>query len=165
MFFKGNPAVYNYLNLSKLQSDLRSGVTSATTIVKELLAEAEAKKHLNAFLELFAASALQQAAAVDEKIRAGKGGRLAGMVIGLKDNICYRGHKVTASSRILGDFESLYSATVVERLLAEDAIIIGRLNCDEFAMGSSNENSAFGNVLNPINEKYVETPTRNKPLS
>ena len=91
----------------------------------------------------------------DEKIKAGTAGKLAGVIVGLKDNICYKGHKVSASSKILEGFESLYSATVVERLLAEDAIIIGRLNCDEFAMGSSNENSAYGNVLNPLNEKCV----------
>jgi aspartyl-tRNA(Asn)/glutamyl-tRNA(Gln) amidotransferase subunit A len=77
------------------------------------------------------------------------------MVIGLKDNICYKGHKVSASSKILEGFTSLYNSTVVDRLLAEDAIIIGRLNCDEFAMGSSNENSAFGNVLNPLDTKRV----------
>ncbi len=80
---------------------------------------------------------------------------MAGVIVGIKDNICYKGHKVSCSSKILEGFESLYSATVVERLLAEDAIIIGRLNCDEFAMGSSNENSAYGNVLNPLNEKCV----------
>ena len=73
------------------------------------------------------------------------------MVIGIKDNICYKGHRLSAASKILDGFESMFSATVVERLLAEDAIIIGRLNCDEFAMGSTNENSAYGSVLNPIN--------------
>jgi aspartyl-tRNA(Asn)/glutamyl-tRNA(Gln) amidotransferase subunit A len=79
----------------------------------------------------------------------------AGMVIGLKDNICYQGHHVSASSKILKDFESLYSATVTEKLLAEDAIIIGRLNCDEFAMGASNENSAYGPVLNDADNSKV----------
>ena len=98
---------------------------------------------------------MAQAKLVDEKIASKKSGKLAGVIIGLKDNICYKGHKVSASSKILEGFESLYSSTVVERLLAEDAIIIGRLNCDEFAMGSSNENSAFGKVLNPLNEKTV----------
>lgn len=77
------------------------------------------------------------------------------MVIGLKDNLCYQGHKVSAASKILENFESLFTGTAVERLLAEDAVIIGRLNCDEFAMGSSNENSAFGPVKNPINDKMV----------
>ena len=77
------------------------------------------------------------------------------MVIGIKDNICYEGHVVSCSSKILEHFESLFSATAVERLLQEDAIIIGRLNCDEFAMGSSNQNSAFDPVLNPLNNQYV----------
>jgi aspartyl-tRNA(Asn)/glutamyl-tRNA(Gln) amidotransferase subunit A len=92
---------------------------------------------------------------VDEKIKAKTAGKLAGMVIALKDNLCYKGHQVSASSKILEGFESLYNATVVERLLAEDAIIIGRCNSDEFAMGSSNENSAYGNALNPHNIKFV----------
>ena len=124
-------------------------------LVEEALKLAEEKKHLNAFLEVFKSSSLEQAKKVDEKIKSKTAGRLAGVIIGLKDNICYKGHKVSASSKILEGFESLYSATVVEKLLQEDAIIIGRLNCDEFAMGSSNENSAFGNVLNPLNEKCV----------
>src|SRR5690606_20320436 len=82
-------------------------------------------------------------------------GKLAGMVISFKDNICYKGHRGSASSKILEGFESLYSATVVERLLPEDAIIIGRTNCDEFAMGSSNENSAYGAVKHPNLENKV----------
>ena len=77
------------------------------------------------------------------------------MVIAIKDNICYKGHKISASSKILEDFESIYSATVIEKLLKEDAIIIGRLNCDEFAMGSANENSIYGPVLNPHNKRKV----------
>ena len=88
-------------------------------------------------------------AQVDEKITAGTAGSLAGMVIALKDNICYRGHKVSAASKILDGFESQFSATAVERLLAADAVFIGRTNCDEFAMGSGNENSAFGPTKNP----------------
>ena len=107
------------------------------------------------FLEVFEQSALEKAKQVDDKIKNKTAGKLAGLVIGLKDNICYKSHKVSASSKILDNFESLYDATVVERLLAEDAIIIGRLNCDEFAMGSSNENSSKGNVLNPHNTEYV----------
>ena len=81
---------------------------------------------------------------IDEKLFAGTAGRLAGMVVAIKDNICFKGHKVTAGSKILAGFESLYNATVVERLLKEDAIIIGRVNCDEFAMGSANETSYYG---------------------
>ena len=147
--------MYSFLTINKLQADLKSGAVTCKSLVEELVSEIEKKKHLNAFLEVFEKSAKEQATLIDEKIKSGKAGKLAGVVVGLKDNICYKGHKVSASSKILEGFESLYSATVVERLLAEDAIIIGRLNCDEFAMGSSNENSAFGNVLNPLNEKCV----------
>ena len=146
-----------------MQTDLRSGKTKCASVLNETLKNISEKKNLNIFLEVFEASALEQAKKVDEKITLlqtkGPGsvtlGKLAGVIVALKDNICYKGHKVSASSKILEGFESLYSATVVERLLAEDAIIIGRTNCDEFAMGSSNENSAFGKVLNPLNEKYV----------
>ncbi len=104
---------------------------------------------LNAFLEVFSEEALEAAKSIQKKIDEGKAGKLAGAVIGLKDNIVYQNHKVTACSKMLEDFESLYSATVVERLLTEDAIIIGRLNCDEFAMGSANETSYFGRANNP----------------
>ncbi|MDP4151377.1 MAG: Asp-tRNA(Asn)/Glu-tRNA(Gln) amidotransferase subunit GatA, partial [Bacteroidota bacterium] len=85
----------------------------------------------------------------DEKRRAGaEMGRLHGVVVALKDVISYKGHALSAASKILDGFTSVYHATAVERLLAEEAIIIGRTNCDEFAMGSTNENSAFGRVLN-----------------
>jgi aspartyl-tRNA(Asn)/glutamyl-tRNA(Gln) amidotransferase subunit A len=147
--------VYKYSGIPALQRDLREGRVTCVNVINDLIAEIDSKKHLNAYLEVFEKSAKHQASAVDEKIKKGAHGKLAGVVIGLKDNICYKGHKVSCSSKILNGFESLYSATVVERLLAEDAIILGRLNCDEFAMGSSNENSAFGNVLNPLNTKYV----------
>jgi aspartyl-tRNA(Asn)/glutamyl-tRNA(Gln) amidotransferase subunit A len=147
--------MYQFSNIHQLQGDLKSGKTSCRKLVEECIELIGKKKNLNAFLEVFDKTALSQADKVDAKIRSGQAGRLAGVIVGLKDNICYKDHRVTASSKILGNFESLYSATVVERLLAEDAIIIGRLNCDEFAMGSSNENSAFGNVLNPLDEKRV----------
>jgi aspartyl-tRNA(Asn)/glutamyl-tRNA(Gln) amidotransferase subunit A len=147
--------VYSFTGIKKLRSDLESGSVNCKTLVEQAISGISEKKRLNAFLEVFEASARERAAKVDEKIKTGKAGKLAGVIIGLKDNICYKGHKVSASSKILEGFESLYSATVVEHLLAEDAIIIGRLNCDEFAMGSSNENSAYGNVLNPLNEKCV----------
>ncbi|MBA4241264.1 MAG: Asp-tRNA(Asn)/Glu-tRNA(Gln) amidotransferase GatCAB subunit A [Sphingobacteriaceae bacterium] len=153
--------MYTFTTIKNLHTDLNSGKISCVQLVEESIKAIEAKKQLNAFLEVFNESALAQAKLVDEKIKASTGsasnslGKLAGVVIGLKDNICYKGHKVSCSSKILEGFESLYSSTVVERLLAEDAIIIGRLNCDEFAMGSSNENSAYGKVLNPLNEKTV----------
>ncbi len=143
-----------YRTLAEIHSALGKGET-VENITRYFLKKAEASSHLNCFLELFTDSALKKAKQVDANYRAGKAGKLAGMVIAIKDNIVYKGHKVSASSRILEGFESIYSATVVERLLAEDAVIIGRTNCDEFAMGSSNENSAFGPVKNPINEKMV----------
>lgn len=124
-------------------------------MVSYYLDRIENHKDLNIYLEVFSEEAQTQAQKVDLKLQQGTAGRLAGMVIALKDNICYKGHRVSASSKILEGFESLYSATVVERLLAEDAIIIGRLNCDEFAMGSSNENSAYGPVKNPHNSSKV----------
>lgn len=147
--------MYSFSTIQQLQADLRSGKVNCVGLTEQALARIEQKKHLNAFLEVFTQSALEQARAIDLKLKEGKAGRLAGVIVGLKDNICYKGHAVSASSKILKGFESLYSATVVEKLLAEDAILIGRLNCDEFAMGSSNENSAYGNVLNPLNEACV----------
>lgn len=144
-----------YHSLSEVQSDLFSNKISCVELTQSYINRINANTHLNAFLEVFEKSALEKAISVDEKIKNKTTGKLAGMVIALKDNICYKGHKLSASSKILEGFESLYSATVVERLLAEDAVIIGRCNCDEFAMGSSNENSAFGNVLNPHDIKRV----------
>lgn len=144
-----------FSSYSELKKELNNNSTTCVEVVNSYIAKIEEKKHLNAFLEVFEESALAQAKLVDEKLANNTAGKLAGFVIGIKDNICYEGHKVTSASKILEGFESLYSATAVERLLAEDAIIIGRLNCDEFAMGSSNENSSHGNVLNPIQEDKV----------
>lgn len=143
-----------YTSLDKIKTAIQSG-TTAVEIVEYFLLQIDKKKHLNAFLEVFEKSAIEKAKEVDEKIKSGTAGKLAGMVIGIKDNMAYKDHKVSASSKILEGFESIYTATSLERLLKEDAIIIGRLNCDEFAMGSSNENSAFGPVLNPVNENTV----------
>jgi aspartyl-tRNA(Asn)/glutamyl-tRNA(Gln) amidotransferase subunit A len=145
----------NFSSLSEIQASLSEGSVSCKSLVSYYLDRIENHKDLNIYLEVFSEEAQTQAQKVDLKLQQGTAGRLAGMVIALKDNICYKGHRVSASSKILEGFESLYSATVVERLLAEDAIIIGRLNCDEFAMGSSNENSAYGAVKNPHNSSKV----------
>ena len=115
----------------------------------------EKNPEINAFIEVYSKEALSTASQIDKKISNGTAGKLAGMVVGIKDNICFKNHKISASSKMLKDFKPLYSSTVVERLIQEDAIIIGRLNCDEFAMGSANENSVFGPVRNPINIKKV----------
>ena len=145
----------NFSSLSEIQASLSEGSVSCKSLVSYYLDRIENHKDLNIYLEVFSEEAQTQSQKVDLKLQQGTAGRLAGMVIALKDNICYKGHRVSASSKILEGFESLYSATVVERLLAEDAIIIGRLNCDEFAMGSSNENSAYGPVKNPHNLSKV----------
>ncbi len=137
-----------YSSLTEIKSAVKSGEVSVLGLVKEYLYNISINEHLNAFNEVFENEALDLAKAIDAKIKAGTAGRLAGMVIAIKDNICYKGHKVSASSRILNNFISIYSSTVVERLLAEDAIIIGRCNCDEFGMGAANENSAYGPVKN-----------------
>ena len=146
---------HTHHSLSAIQNDLKQGKLTVYELVINYLAQIERCKHLNAYLEVFAEEALKRASAIDEKIKAGNGGRLHGLVIGLKDVICFKGHKVTAGSKILTGFESPYSATVTERLIAEDAIIIGRHNCDEFAMGTSNENSAYGPVKNGLDETKV----------
>jgi aspartyl-tRNA(Asn)/glutamyl-tRNA(Gln) amidotransferase subunit A len=144
-----------YTNLAAIQTDLKQRKITLSSLVENYLNTIEANHHLNAFLEVFADESKAIAKQLDEKISAGKAGKLAGLVIGIKDNICYKNHACSASSKILEGFVSMYHSTVVERLLAEDAIIIGRLNCDEFAMGSSNENSAYGPVLNPLDTSRV----------
>lgn len=139
----------DFKTLSEIQSRLTDGSLNCSQLVEQYLERIEEKKDLNAFLEVFAHDARSRATVIDLKLKNGTAGKLAGMVIGLKDNMCYEGHGVSASSKILENFNSLYSGTAVQRLLDEDAIIIGRLNCDEFAMGSSNEFSAYGPVKNP----------------
>jgi aspartyl-tRNA(Asn)/glutamyl-tRNA(Gln) amidotransferase subunit A len=147
--------VKTYNSLKEIQSDLFNNSLTCVALTQAYIERVEERKELNAFLEVFEKTALEKAQSVDEKIKNGTQGKLAGMVIAIKDNICYKGHQVSSASKILENFESLFSATVVERLLAEDAIIIGRTNCDEFAMGSSNENSAFGKVLNSLDTNCV----------
>jgi aspartyl-tRNA(Asn)/glutamyl-tRNA(Gln) amidotransferase subunit A len=147
--------VKRYHSLTEVQSELRDGSLTLPQLVEYYLKNIEEKKHLNAYLEVWGDEAKTRAQEIQEKLSSNKAGRLAGMVIALKDNICYKNHKVSGSSKILEGFESLYDSTVVERLLKEDAIFIGRVNCDEFAMGSSNENSAYGAVLNPLDESKV----------
>jgi aspartyl-tRNA(Asn)/glutamyl-tRNA(Gln) amidotransferase subunit A len=144
-----------YSSVTEIQKDLGSGAITLPDLVRYYLQQIESKKHLNAFVEVFADEALQRAEELQKKWESGQGGKLMGMVVGLKDNLCYKDHQVTASSKILEGFTSLYTSSAVQRLLDEDAIIIGRLSCDEFAMGSSNEKSVYGPVLNPVNEKCV----------
>ena len=142
--------------IKQVQIELKAGATTCETLVRNYLRKIDTSKNLNAFLEIFADEAIERAKQLDKKTTEGAAtGKLFGCVIAIKDNICFKQHKVSAGSKILEGFTSLYSSTVVERLLAEDAIIIGRTNCDEFAMGSSNENSAYGNVLNAQDNSRV----------
>ncbi|HKG69043.1 MAG TPA: Asp-tRNA(Asn)/Glu-tRNA(Gln) amidotransferase subunit GatA [Segetibacter sp.] len=135
---------------------LINGQMTCVEAVSYYLENISATLHLNAWLEVFEDEARERAEKLDKELRSGAGlGKLHGVIIGLKDVICFNGHKVSASSRILEGFTSLYNATATQRLLDEGAIIIGRQNCDEFAMGSSNENSAFGPVKNAIDEERV----------
>lgn len=144
-----------YTRLSHIQQDITSNKITLRDLVLHYTRNIKEKANLNAFLEVFEDEALQHADQIQQKMKAGTAGKLAGMVIGIKDNICFKGHRVSAASKILEGYEAVYSATVVEKLVAEDAIIIGRLNCDEFAMGASNENSAFGPVLNAADTTRV----------
>lgn len=129
---------------------MRDGITTCEIVTNNYLEIIEVKQELNAFVEVFTDSALHQAKNIDKKLSNHEPlGKLFGLVIGIKDNISYKDHKLSAGSQILQGYTALYNATVVDKLLAEDAIIIGRLNCDEFAMGSSNEHSCYGAVKNP----------------
>ena len=133
--------------------DLSKGLDNNEFTCEELvnfyLKEIKTNDKCNSFVETFDESSIEQAKLVDRDISNNNRKKLSGLIIGIKDNMCYQSHVVTASSLILKDFKSIYSATVIERLLNEGAIIIGRLNCDEFAMGSANENSVYGPVKNP----------------
>lgn len=141
---------------SEIRRDLMAGKRTCVEIVQGHLDRiSEYNAQLNAFLSVYEEEALVRARAVDERIKAGNAGILAGLVVGIKDLLCYADHPSQAGSQILDGFQSTFSATAVQRLLDADAIIIGRQNCDEFGMGSTNENSAFGPVLNFANTAHV----------
>jgi aspartyl-tRNA(Asn)/glutamyl-tRNA(Gln) amidotransferase subunit A len=144
-----------FKSYKEIKEALNSGASTCKSLVASYLNNIQLSKAANIYLEVFEQEALNRAAEVDAKIKSGTAGRLAGMVIAIKDNICYKDHRVSAASKILENFVSLYSATALERLLKEDVIVIGRVNCDEFAMGGSNENSAYNITSNPLNNKYV----------
>ena len=143
-----------YSNYSEKISQIKSGTLSLPDNVSFFLNRIKSQSHLNAFNEVYSDS-LEQARVIQEKILSGNAGKLAGYVIAVKDVLSIKGKRTTCSSNILKNFESVYTATAVQKLIDEDAIIMGKTNCDEFAMGSSNENSAFGIVLNPVDESLV----------
>ena len=147
-------------SVAKLTSDLVRGETTARAAVETALNSAgKLNDELNAFLEIDRAGALKRADAVDAKISGDPSALpalpLAGVPIAIKDNICVTGMQTSCGSRILGPYHPPYDATVIERLLNAGAVVIGKTNCDEFAMGSSNENSAFGPVKNPWDTSRV----------
>ncbi len=148
--------MFEFFSIEQYHAQLQEGSITCLQAVEHYLQRIKTTRHLNAFIEVYADEALQKAKQLDQKRKGGEPLRkLHGVVIGLKDVICYKDHKVSASSNILKNFTSLYSATAVERLLAEEVIIIGNCNCDEFAMGSTNENSSYGRVLNALDETRV----------
>ncbi|MBL7741575.1 MAG: Asp-tRNA(Asn)/Glu-tRNA(Gln) amidotransferase subunit GatA [Chitinophagaceae bacterium] len=148
--------MFSFSSIEQYHARLKEGTVTCEQATEHYLQQIQAKQHLNAFVHVYAREALQKATELDQKRNAGVStGKLHGVVIALKDVIAYKDHPLSASSNILKDFVSVYSATAVDRLLAEEAIIIGNCNCDEFAMGSTNENSAYGKVLNAADESRV----------
>ncbi len=142
--------------ISEISNLVRSKKLSAVEVTKHFLGRIEKlDKQLNAFISINS-QATEEAKKIDAIIASGKDpGLLAGVPIAVKDLLCTEGLKTTAGSKILANFIPPYDATVVARLKAQGAVIIGKTNLDEFAMGSSNESSAFGNVKNPWNTEYV----------
>ncbi len=148
--------MFCFTDIQTYHGQLKTGATTCAQAVQFYLDQIEGQKNLNAYLEVFADEAIQRANALDQERLDGKPmGALHGVVVGIKDVISYKGHALSAASKMLENYTAVYSATAVENLLAAGAIIIGRQNCDEFAMGSSNENSAFGAVKNAANQSLV----------
>jgi aspartyl-tRNA(Asn)/glutamyl-tRNA(Gln) amidotransferase subunit A len=144
-----------YHQLDEIQEDLFQNKLSCVELVEYYLQKIVSLKHLNAFVEVYDQEALKKAQEVDQKIRRNKAGALAGLVFGAKDLLCYQNHGVSGASEILKGYESPFSSTAIQKLLDADAILIGRQNCDEFGMGSSNENSSFGPALNAFDTSRV----------
>lgn len=148
--------MFHYSSIEQYHAQLQDATVSCVQAVEHYLQQIGLRRHLNAFTEVYAEEALARARVLDQQRAAGAPmSKLHGVVTGIKDVICYKDHPLTAASGILKNFSSIYSATAVERLLQEEAIIIGNLNCDEFAMGSTNENSVYGKVLNARDETRV----------
>ncbi len=153
--------VESYVETPQTLAELRAGITSGATKAADLAAGyyeriAAVNPRLNVYLSLTKERALEQAARVDELAAKGEvPGVLAGIPVGIKDVLVMRGAPATAGSKILQGYHPPYDATSVARLEAAGAVLLGKLNCDEFAMGSSNENSAYGPVRNPVDAERV----------
>lgn len=143
-------------NLLSIQDELNSGALKLPDLVEQYIDTIEEKNGtVNAIVSFDKDDVRKQAASIQKKIDDGSAGQLAGSVVAVKDLICEKGKKTTCSSNILKNFESIYDATVIEKLAAEDALFVGRVNMDEFAMGSSNENTIYGPTTNPHDPDYV----------
>lgn len=148
--------MFRFSTIKDYHTALQNGQTTCVEAVRFYINRIQADAHLNAWLEVYAEEALAAAASMDKERSSNQPLLpLYGVVIGLKDVICYKDHHVSASSRMLDGFVSVYHATATQKLLDAGAIIIGRQNCDEFAMGSSNEHSAYGPVKNALDETRV----------
>jgi aspartyl-tRNA(Asn)/glutamyl-tRNA(Gln) amidotransferase subunit A len=151
-----NKAVIHRNSLTQLAAGLRAKKFSSVELVQACLERIEASQPvLNAFVSVTASQALEAAAAADRDLAAGRGGALTGVPIAHKDLFCTAGVRTTCGSRMLDGFVSPYDATVVAKLKAAGAVTLGKLNMDEFAMGSSNETSHYGAVKNPWNTDFV----------
>jgi len=148
---------FRTLSAREVVERIRLGSFSAVEYVEASLSRIrEIDGRIHAFLTVMEAEALAKAKEIDAKAKKGEPlGRLAGVTVALKDNLCTKGAPTTCSSRMLQNFKPPYDATVVERLRKEDAIIIGKTNMDEYAMGTSTESSYFGPTRNPWNLNYV----------
>jgi aspartyl-tRNA(Asn)/glutamyl-tRNA(Gln) amidotransferase subunit A len=148
--------LFNFSSIPAYQHDLLAGKFTCREAVLYYLERIRRFSHLNVFVQVYAEEALARADYLDLERKSGEPpGKLHGVVVGIKDVLCYKDHPVSAASHILQGFNPLYHATAIEWLLNEDAIILGHLNCDEFAMGSSNENSAYGRVQNALDPALV----------
>ncbi len=137
------------LTIAEARDRLRAGDLSAADLTEACLAEVEAARALNAFVHHTPEIARAQAAAADARLRAGDAPDICGIPLGIKDLFCTRGVPSQAASRILEGFRPEYESTVTAKLFEAGAVMLGKLNMDEFAMGSSNETSAYGNVISP----------------
>ena len=145
----------NKLGVIKAQDGLTQGDWTCKSLVEHYLTKINEGIHLNAFISVFRDRALYKAEEIDKKMQKNEAGKLAGLVLAVKDNMTLKGERGTCGSHILENFISPYDATVIRRLEAQDAVVIGKTNMDEFAMGSSNENSYFSPVKNPHDTERV----------
>lgn len=143
------------INYNDFLEDIKNKKTTVTEFVNNLYLKIEENKDLNCFITLTKDEALNSATIADENFSKGTPRRMEGFIIAIKDNISTKGIRTTCGSKMLENYTPIYDATVIEKLKDAGAIIIGKTNMDEFAMGSSNETSYFGGVKNPINKDYV----------